>query len=98
MLQLLRLPALLRRTVGGVKAVARHRKTAEVATPRPILDTARTPFNGSLTPHRSFATATLALADVKEAKTAFGVTINDIVLAMVSGSLRAWLDKRGALA
>ncbi len=96
-LQLLRLPALLRRTVDGVRRVARHRKTSEVATPRPILDTARTPFNGALTPHRSFATATLPLAGVKEAKTAFGVTINDIVLAMVAGSLRAWLDKRGAL-
>jgi len=95
--QLFRLPALLRRTYDGVRRVSQHRKTAEVATPRPILDTARTPFNGSLTAHRSFATATLALADVKEAKTAFGVTINDIVLAMVSGSLRAWLEKRNAL-
>jgi diacylglycerol O-acyltransferase len=88
---------LVRRTVGGLQRVARRRKTAEVATPRPILDTARTPFNGALTPHRSFATATLALADVKEAKTAFAVSINDIVLAMVSGSLRAWLDARNAL-
>jgi diacylglycerol O-acyltransferase len=96
-LRLVRLPALLRRTVGGVRAVAEHRKQAEVATPRPILDTARTPFNGSLTPHRSFATATLSLADLKEAKTALGVTLNDIVLAMVAGSLRTWLDKRGAL-
>jgi WS/DGAT/MGAT family acyltransferase len=80
-----------------MKAVAEHRKKAEVATPRPILDTARTPFNGSLTPHRSFATATLSLSDLKEAKTALGVTINDIVLAMVAGSLRTWLEKRGAL-
>lgn len=95
--QLFELPALLKRTYEGVRRVVQHRKTAKVATPRPILDTARTPFNGSLTPHRSFATSTLALADVKEAKTAFGVTINDIVLAMVSGSLRAWLDKRGVL-
>ena len=94
---LLRLPALVRRTVGGLQRVSRRRKTADVATPRPILDTARTPFNGSLTPHRSFATATLALADVKEAKAAFDVTVNDIVLAMVSGSLRAWLEKRDAL-
>ena len=91
------LPALLRRTVAGIRRVARHRKQAEVATPRPILDTANTPFNGALTPHRSFATSTLPLADVKAAKSAFGVTVNDIVLAMVSGSLRAWLDKRDAL-
>ena len=92
-----RLPALLRRTVSGIRRVAQHRKQAEVATPRPILDTANTPFNGALTPHRSFATSTLPLADLKEAKSAFGVTVNDIVLAMVSGSLRAWLEKRDAL-
>ena len=91
------LPGLLRRTFQGIRRVSAHRKTAAVTTPRPILDTARTPFNGSLTPHRSFATSTLALADVKEAKSAFDVSINDIVLAMVAGSLRAWLDKRGAL-
>ncbi|MEY2447866.1 MAG: diacylglycerol O-acyltransferase / wax synthase [Acidimicrobiaceae bacterium] len=95
--RLVQLPALLRRTVAGLKRASAHRKTAEVATPRPILDTASTPFNGSLTAHRSFATSTLALADLKEAKTAFGVSINDIVLAMVAGSLRSWLDKRGAL-
>lgn len=94
---LLGLPALLRRTVGGIKRVTQRRKRAEVTTPRPILDTARTPFNGALTSHRSFASATLPLADVKAAKAAFGVTINDIVLAMVSGSLRAWLLKRDAL-
>jgi diacylglycerol O-acyltransferase len=96
-LGLVRLPGLLRRTLPRVRAVAEHRKTADVTTPRPILDTARTPFNGSLTPHRSFATTTLSLDDVKEVKTAFGVTVNDVVLGMVAGSLRAWLEARGAL-
>ena len=94
---LLRLPALLRRTFSGLKRVTAHRKSADVATPRPILDTAKTPFNGALTPHRSFATATLPLSDVKRAKAAFDVTVNDIVLAIVAGSLRAWLEKRNAL-
>jgi diacylglycerol O-acyltransferase len=94
---LARMPALLRRTVPRVRAVSRHRKTSDVVMPRPILDTARTPFNGSLTAHRSFATATVKLADLKTVKAAFGVTVNDVVLAMVAGSLRAWLDKRGAL-
>src|SRR5581483_6392624 len=40
---------------------------------------------------------TLPLADVREAKTAFGVSVNDIVLAMVAGSLRSWLEKRDVL-
>ena len=92
-----RLPGLLRRTLPRVRAVSKHRKTAEVPTPRPILDTPRTPFNVALTPHRSFATATLSLADVKAVKTAFGVTVNDVVLGMVAASLRTWLQKRDAL-
>jgi diacylglycerol O-acyltransferase len=92
-----RLPGLLRRTLPRLRAVARHRKTSDVATPRPILDTARTPFNGALTAHRSFATATLSLDDVRAVKSAFGVTVNDVVLAMVAGSLRTWLEKRDAL-
>src|SRR3954469_5564790 len=53
-LGILRLPALLGRTVSGLKRVVWHRQNAEIATPRPILDTANTPFNGALTPHRSF--------------------------------------------
>jgi diacylglycerol O-acyltransferase len=92
-----RLPSLLRRTLGRVRAVAAHRKSAEVATPRPIVDTPRTPFNGALTPHRSFATATLSLDDVKSVRRAFDVTVNDVVLGIVAGSLRAWLIARGAL-
>jgi diacylglycerol O-acyltransferase len=94
---LARMPALLKRTIPRVRALSRHRKTSEVATPRPILDTARTPFNGSLTAHRSFATGTVPLADLKTVKSAFGVTVNDVVLAIVAGALRAWLDKRSAL-
>ena len=92
-----RLPGLLRRTVPRLRAVAAHRKTATIATPRPMLDTERTPFNGALTPHRAFATATLSLDEVKAVKTAFGVTLNDVVLGIVAGSLRAWLEKRDAL-
>ncbi|HEY2815288.1 MAG TPA: wax ester/triacylglycerol synthase family O-acyltransferase [Acidimicrobiales bacterium] len=92
-----RLPRLLGRTLPRVRAMQRHRKTATVTPPRPILDTPRTPFNGALTPHRSFATSTLVLSDLKHVKTAFGVTMNDVVLAMVAGSLRAWLAKRDLL-
>ncbi len=40
-------------------------------------------------PERRFATATLALADVKSTGKLLGATINDMVLAMSSGALRA---------
>ncbi|MGI8663600.1 MAG: WS/DGAT/MGAT family O-acyltransferase [Acidimicrobiales bacterium] len=92
-----RLPGLLGRTIPRIRAVVAHRRNASVATPRPILDSPRTPFNAGLTARRSFATATLSLDDVKAVKTAFGVTVNDVVLGIVAGSLRAWLSAKGAL-
>ncbi|MGB7364742.1 MAG: wax ester/triacylglycerol synthase family O-acyltransferase, partial [Rhodococcus sp. (in: high G+C Gram-positive bacteria)] len=57
----------------------------------------RTSLNGALTPHRSVGFGQADLADVKKVKNAFGVTVNDVVLAMCSGALRAYLDKRGEL-
>lgn len=93
----LRLPGLIRRTVAHLRALRRQRREAAVATPRPILDAARTPFNAALTARRSFAAATLALGDVKVVKDSFGVTVNDVVLAIVAGALRNWLLDRDAL-
>ncbi|HJP65705.1 MAG TPA: wax ester/triacylglycerol synthase family O-acyltransferase, partial [Actinomycetota bacterium] len=89
------LPRLVRRTVRGARAVGQYRKSAEVKPPRPILDTTMASFNGALTPHRVFATASLPLEDFKRAKSAFGVTLNDVVLAVVAGSMRRYLDDRG---
>jgi WS/DGAT/MGAT family acyltransferase len=48
-------------------------------------------MNHLLTPERRFATATLALADVKETGKRLGATINDMVLAMSTGALRTLL-------
>ena len=50
-------------------------------------------MNHVLTPERHFATATLALADVKETSKHLGVTINDLVLAISAGALRELLLK-----
>ena len=52
-------------------------------------------LNGVLTPHRRVAFASVPLADVKEVKEAFGVTVNDVVLAVCAGALRRYLDMRG---
>jgi WS/DGAT/MGAT family acyltransferase len=48
-------------------------------------------MNHLLTPERRFATATLALADVKATGKKLGATINDMVLALSSGALRTLL-------
>ncbi len=89
------LPALVGRTVRGVREVGRHRRRSEVSPPRPIVDVPTTSFNASLTPNRSFATTSLALEDFKTVKSVFGVTVNDVVLAVVAGALRAYLAERG---
>lgn len=89
--QLAWLPGLIVRTAKSVRAVIAHRRTSTVATPRPLLDTPRTSFNGAITARRSFATASLPLEDFKKVRAAHGVTLNDVVLAVVSGAMRTWL-------
>jgi diacylglycerol O-acyltransferase len=56
-----------------------------------------TPFNKPVTPHRRFAFRSVDLADVKTVKNAFGVSVNDVVMAMCAGALRRWLTDHDAL-
>jgi WS/DGAT/MGAT family acyltransferase len=88
------LPSLVRRTRRNVRALGEHQREAAVRPPRPIRDTPRTSFNGRLTSRRVFATSSFALEDFKTVKSAFGVSLNDVVLACVAGSLRRYLDDR----
>ncbi|HEV7977838.1 wax ester/triacylglycerol synthase family O-acyltransferase [Amycolatopsis sp.] len=57
----------------------------------------RTSLNGTITGHRSVAYTSVSLDDVKKVKNAFGVTVNDVVLAMCAGALRKFLEDRGEL-
>jgi diacylglycerol O-acyltransferase / wax synthase len=49
------------------------------------------PLNVRIGPHRRFAWAEADLASFKAVKTAFGGTVNDVVLTVVAGALRAHL-------
>ena len=95
--QLLSLPRLLGRTVGSLRAVVRRRRETEVSPPVPIRDTPVTSFNSALSGRRSFATTTLSLGEMKAVKSALGVTLNDVLLALVAGSLRRYLEGRDEL-
>lgn len=53
------------------------------------------PLNVRIGPHRRFAWAEADLARFKGVKNALGGTINDVVLTVVTGALRAHLIRRG---
>ncbi len=91
----LKMPAemmhLARRTAGALVDVIRMRRdpgTDSGATP---LTAPRTRFNGAITAQRSCAFARVSLAQAKAVRKAFGVTVNDVVLAICAGALRRYL-------
>lgn len=51
----------------------------------------RTSFNSVIGPHRRFAYTSVPLDAVKAVKNAGGVTVNDVVMAVVGSVLRRWL-------
>jgi diacylglycerol O-acyltransferase len=53
------------------------------------------PLNRPIGSHRRFEWVRCDLAQFKRVKDAFGGSVNDVVLAVVGGALRAWLHGRG---
>jgi WS/DGAT/MGAT family acyltransferase len=66
--------------------------SAALAVARPSV---ASPLNVPIGEQRRFATVDLSLADLKRVRAALGGTVNDTVLAVVAGALRAWLQARG---
>lgn len=89
------LPGLLSATWRGLRAVARLRRATAVRLPRPLLDAPRTSINGALTSRRRFASLSLSLDEIRVVRAAFGVTVNDVLLALVASALRGYLAARG---
>ncbi|OBH93168.1 wax ester/triacylglycerol synthase family O-acyltransferase [Mycobacterium sp. E2733] len=85
-----RIPATVRYTAQGMGRVRRSSRKLSPELSRPF-EPPPTFMNHKITPERRFATATLALADVKETGKKLGATINDMVLAMATGALRTLL-------
>lgn len=82
-------------TVGTVvDTVRRALNGATMASP---FTAPQTCFNAKITRRRNVAYAQLDLADVKLVKNHFGVKVNDVVMALVSGALRHYLLERDAL-
>jgi diacylglycerol O-acyltransferase len=54
-----------------------------------------TPFSGPVSQHRRFAFVSLPLSEVKQVRKRFGMTVNDVVMAVCAGALRRWMDAHG---
>ncbi|MBJ7339975.1 wax ester/triacylglycerol synthase family O-acyltransferase [Mycolicibacterium sp.] len=85
------LPATARAVVDTVRrAVSGRAMAAPFTAPR-------TALNARLTPARRVAFARLDLDDVKRVKNHFGVTVNDVLMALIGGVVRQFLLERGEL-
>ena len=58
----------------------------------------RTSFNGAVSNRKRFASLSVPLEDVKLVGRVFEATVNDVILAVVSGGLRRLLEARGETA
>lgn len=84
------LPGLIRRTATGIR-----RLRTEAPPPPPdsakVLSPVKIFTNGALSAERRFTTATLPLEQVRDTRKALGITLNDVILGMVAGTMRRLL-------
>src|SRR4051794_807177 len=57
----------------------------------------KTSFNGRISPHRRVVFGQMSLEEVKEVKNLYGATVNDVVVSICAGAVRAWLIEHGEL-
>ncbi|KUI30947.1 hypothetical protein AU196_24335 [Mycobacterium sp. IS-1742] len=82
-------------TIGGIVKTIRRMDLGQVMS-SPFA-APPTPFNGDVSPQRTVAYAQLDLTEVEAIKAKFGVKVNDVMMALVSGTLRRYLERRTAL-
>ncbi|MFI6871695.1 wax ester/triacylglycerol synthase family O-acyltransferase [Nocardia sp. NPDC050406] len=87
---------MLPKTLGILGGLVQRRRANGSGMPLPFT-APRTPFNKAITPHRAVSFTQADFADIKEIKSAFGVKVNDVVLAVVGGVLRDYLESRAEL-
>jgi diacylglycerol O-acyltransferase len=91
----LQLASVVPETVSSVVSTLRKVRDGQ-AMARPFA-APRTSFNAKITGQRNIAYAELDLEDIKKVKNHFGVKVNDVVMALVSGVLRHYLSERNVL-
>lgn len=82
-------PRQLPNRVRGLRTLGRTLATARILPPP------RTPFNAPISDRRDFAWIELPLEDLKAIRKARGGTVNHVVVAILSGGLRRYMQRRG---
>lgn len=90
------------RWIKAIKAVApmagRLRKGFKEDRLSPINARHSTRFNGAISPHRAVEACFFDLAEVKAMRRSVeGVTINDVLVTVVAGAMRKYLESKGEL-
>ncbi len=88
------IPGYLAHPIAGARTVLATAEGLVRFIPR-LVPTTPLSIEGAIGPHRVWAHSSASLADVKTIRTAFGGTVNDVVLAAVAGGYRALLSERG---
>ena len=85
-----------REAIGAIRhSVSKRLRDGVKSGKKPV--TPSTSFNADISGDRGFVYGSVSLEDIKVIKTHFGVTVNDVVLALVGSSLRDYLLQKGEL-
>jgi diacylglycerol O-acyltransferase / wax synthase len=78
-----------------VDALERSRAMVDLIVRDEVIPAPRSCINVPLSPRRHYRAVPVALADLKRIKDGLGGTVNDVVLAAVTGGVRRLLEHRG---
>ena len=93
----IKIPGLALTTKRNAAAVRARQATAPVEVPGFSGQAPWCVLNDAFTPGRAYTRVALPLAGVKRIKEVAGVTLNDVVLAIMAGATRRYLAERGGL-
>lgn len=89
-----RLPSVVTRPTDSLRSLAGNAEGA-IGFLRNLRATPRNSIEGMIGPHRSWASSSASIDDIRVVRRTFGGTLNDVVLAAVSGSYRSLFTARG---